>query len=92
MRIVQPFEPGIVLIKIADRLHNLQTSSALPPAKQRALIAQTEEMYLPFFEGARKTLPIELRSACTMLLQQLQSTLQHAKHPLPGIKEILTYA
>jgi (p)ppGpp synthase/HD superfamily hydrolase len=92
MRIVQPFEPGIVLIKIADRLHNLQTASALPVAKQRVLISQTEEIYLPFFESARKTLPIELRSACAILLQQLQSTLDHAKNPVRGINEILKYA
>ncbi len=88
MRIVQPFEPGIVLIKIADRLHNLQTASALPATKRSSLIAQTEEIYLPFFEMARRALPMELRSACALLLQQLYSTLEHAKNPLPEIREI----
>lgn len=87
IRIVLPFEPGILLIKLADRLHNIQTATALSGAKRSALIAQTEEIYLSFFETARKTLPLELRSACAVLLRQLEIALAHAKNPLPGIQK-----
>ncbi len=87
MRIVLPFEPGMLLIKIADRIHNLQTASALPVPRRSALIAMTEDLYLPFFETARKALPMELRSACAILLEQLLSTLVHAKNPLPRMRD-----
>jgi GTP pyrophosphokinase len=85
MRIVIPFEPGILLIKIADRIHNLETASALPVPRKSALFAITKELYLPFFTSARHQLPLELCSAYSILLRQLQSTLEHAKNPLPEI-------
>lgn len=68
---VQHVEPGILLIKIADRIHNLETAAIFDHLRRQALITITRSLYIPFFVDARYLQPPEWRIAYDALLARL---------------------
>jgi GTP pyrophosphokinase len=67
-------DPRTVLIKLADRLHNLRTISVLPPSKQVAVARHTLEVLVP---GARvldsPTITRELQQRAHAVLRSFPS-------------------
>lgn len=58
-RQIREGNPKAILVKMADRLHNLRTQYATPPEKQIWKIKETEEVYFPIFETVREFYPEE---------------------------------
>lgn len=50
-------EPEALLVKMADRLHNLRTQYTTPPEKQKQKVRETKEIYLPIFRRAGVNYP-----------------------------------
>lgn len=61
----------VVLIKLADRSHNLKTMSAVPPEKRRRIARETLEIYAP----------IANRLGLIRLFREFQDTAFHLIHP-----------
>lgn len=56
---LQNASPKAVLVKMADRLHNLRTLGSCSAEKIQRKIAETKEIYFPIFQKAAGVYPVE---------------------------------
>lgn len=61
-----------IMVKMADRLHNVSTLGSMPRDKQLAKIIETREKYMPIFRRALEEYPESARS----LINQLETELR----------------
>eukprot|EP00887_Chlorella_sp_A99_P003694 scaffold7.g3694.t1 len=47
MMVAMSADPAPLLIKLADRVHDMRTAAALPPAKRNRLAAETQDVWAP---------------------------------------------
>jgi len=96
----------VVLIKLADRLHNMRTLGVLPPAKQQRIARQTAEIYAPLAERlgiwqikweledlAFKALePEAYRNLATQLESRRRSREAYVRRAMKVLRDALTEA
>ncbi len=89
----------IVLIKLADRLHNLRTLKYLPPEKQKRIALETLEIYAPLADrlgmGRMKgrmedaAFPYVYPKEYQWLAESIKDRLQERENYLQKVKNIL---
>lgn len=69
--------PEVILIKMADRLHNLQTLSGFSLEKQKKYIEETQKYLIPLFEQfANQKLLGDLSDSAKNLLGKIKKEIQ----------------
>ena len=69
----------VIIIKLADRLHNMRTLDAMPPEKRRRIAQETMDIYAPIanrlgiFKIRHELLDLSIRSAYPMRYRALES-------------------
>jgi guanosine-3',5'-bis(diphosphate) 3'-pyrophosphohydrolase len=69
----------VIIIKLADRLHNMRTLDAMPPDKRRRIAQETMDIYAPIanrlgiFKVRHELLDLSIRSAYPMRYRALES-------------------
>ena len=74
----------VIIIKLADRLHNMRTLDAMPPAKRRRIASETMDIYAPIanrlgiFKMRHELLDLSIRAAYPMRYRALENACREA--------------
>ncbi len=81
----------VILIKLADRLHNMRTIGVLPPLRRRAIARETLEIYAPIANRlGLHSWSVELEDLCFAILYPLRHRiLQEAVRKRHGNRKAL---
>ncbi len=92
----------VVLIKLADRLHNMKTLSAIPPQKQKRVALETSEVYAPLaYRLGMQDLAGELEDLafpylypreCRWLIENIKERYEERQNYLERVKPIIEKA
>jgi GTP diphosphokinase / guanosine-3',5'-bis(diphosphate) 3'-diphosphatase len=76
-------QPYLLLIKMADRIHNLETAISLAPDRREELRKTTEEYHIPFLHSVRAGHTLDLLPAYETLLAHLKDLCEPMAPALP---------
>ena len=96
----------VVIVKLADRLHNMRTLEWLSPERQRALARETMDIYAPLASrlgvwqfkweledlAFRYLQPVEYRRVASMVAQKRSERERYVKQLVSELEESLTAA
>ena len=72
-------KPFILLVKMADQIHNLSTLQTFPLQKQTRKIMEVEKYFLPIYEEMKVHLDPIYKTKYEDLIDQLKLVLKHVK-------------
>jgi len=72
---VQSTHPETLLVKLADRTHNIETSRGLPTERAERMQLETVRLYLPLLHETAKKAPQNLVHAFNLLLARLEQSI-----------------
>jgi len=67
--------PEVLIVKLADRLHNIRTLGVCSIDKRRRKIIETAEFYLPLIERVRPVYPL----VANLIDEKLREAIREAK-------------
>lgn len=75
-------DPFIMFIKLADQIDNVHSIYVFPEEKQKRIIEEIEEFFIPIYLKTKEVLDYEHKKSCESLLSYLKKQIQGYKNIL----------